>query len=122
MRLLALFVVAILAGMLAGSCWGDELLGNRENCAKLGTLLVQSGDMRDAGMTFDDVQSRVKELIEESRKDPHGFVNTEREAKFVIDGVRQVWSRKDEPAYVIAHEVFNACVAYRGVKNVKATI
>lgn len=118
MRFLFIFMLAAVCAMIVSLAMAGELLGNKKACARVGELIVESGAMREAGMPWDDVQSRLLELIKESNDDPNGFVKTQKESDFVVAGVRQVWSRKDEPSFVIAGEVYKACIDYKGVKAV----
>jgi hypothetical protein len=104
--MLCLVVIALTLGL----AFAETLRGNKASCASLGGVVVQAGEMRDAGAPWEAVQVRLMELIRDARRNPESFVQTDADEAFIVASVKSLWDRLDDPAFVVATRVFHACM------------
>jgi hypothetical protein len=103
-----LFVLSMLIALGANAA---TLRGNKDSCADLGNLIMQGGEARQAGSTWDQIQTRLAETLTAARKNPESYIQNDADAAFVIRAFMKLWQNKDEPAYIIATRTYHQCMS-----------
>jgi hypothetical protein len=86
------------------------LRGNKESCTDLGNLVVVAGEARDAGVTWDQIQIRVAEMVTAAMSNKDSYIQTNADAAFVVSALRRLWSDKSEPTYITATKIYHLCM------------
>lgn len=109
------FAGAFVAAAVIGTCaHAGPLRGDPAACRDLGDTVIQAGDARDQGVPWEPIKDKLQEMIDAAKLNVNSYVHTDEEAQFVTDSIHQLWLHPEDPSFVVATKVYNACMGNRG--------